>query len=112
MLSTWLGLKNEFYLYGIELSELACEALAFCVELAEKGVQRAKARAKVLAMVVAKGTEDGWKMVEKLKTRPYAEDDEDDKAIRRAKKEIKTLKQAAAAAVSARALSGAAQEPA
>ncbi|KAK3252390.1 hypothetical protein CYMTET_38307 [Cymbomonas tetramitiformis] len=89
-------------LEGTQLPSNVVEALAFCVETAEKGVARARERGKVLAMVVDEGTEVGWKMAEKLERRSYAENDEEDKACRRARKEVKAENEAKAKANAAK----------
>ncbi|KAK3263191.1 hypothetical protein CYMTET_27995 [Cymbomonas tetramitiformis] len=89
-------------LEGTQLPSNVVEALAFCVETAEKGVARARERGRVLAMVVDEGTEVGWKMAEKLERRSYAENDEEDKACRRARKEVKAENEAKAKANSAK----------
>ncbi|KAK3277922.1 hypothetical protein CYMTET_14105 [Cymbomonas tetramitiformis] len=89
-------------LEGTQLPSNVVEALAFCVETAEKGVARARERGKVLAMVVDEGTEVGWKMAEKLERRSCAENDEEDKACRRARKEVKAENEAKAKANAAK----------
>jgi len=95
---------------GVALPDAATFALEFLVDVAEKGVARAKARAKILALVSDKGPEVGWKVCEKLERKSYADDEEDEKAIRKAEKEVKAEKllaaQAAAAKGRARQLAG------
>ncbi len=73
-------------LAGVQIPELALEAFAFVLEAAAEGAERARKRAKLLAMVADKGPELGWPMAEILELRSYAEDEEDDKAIRKAEK--------------------------
>ncbi|KAK3276846.1 hypothetical protein CYMTET_15113 [Cymbomonas tetramitiformis] len=89
-------------LEGVELPESVTLALEFLSETAEKGVARTKARAKILALVSDKGPEVGWKMCEKLERKSYAEDEEDEKLMRKAEKEVKAEKLHAAQAAAAK----------
>jgi len=89
-------------LEGVQIPETAVLALEFLQETAEKGVARAKARAKILALVSDKGPEVGWKMCEKLEHKSYAEDEEDEKKMRKAEKEVKAEKLQAAQAAAAK----------
>eukprot|EP00854_Cymbomonas_tetramitiformis_P020628 gene20628-biopygen21263 len=79
-------------LEGVELPDSVTLALEFLSETAVKGVARAKARAKILALVSDKGPEVGWKMCEKLERKSYANDEEDEKLMRKAEKEVKAEK--------------------
>ncbi|KAK3234015.1 hypothetical protein CYMTET_55715 [Cymbomonas tetramitiformis] len=87
---------------GLELPEDAIRALERVVDLAEKGRERARARAKMLAMVSDKGPELGWPMCEKLELRSYVDNEEEDKAMRKAEKLVKAEKQVAVAAAKQR----------
>ncbi|KAK3242691.1 Uroporphyrinogen decarboxylase [Cymbomonas tetramitiformis] len=87
---------------GLELPEDAIRALERVMDLAEKGRERARARAKMLAMVSDKGPELGWPMCEKLELRSYVDNEEEDKAMRKAEKLVKAEKQVAAAAAKQR----------
>ncbi|KAK3283452.1 hypothetical protein CYMTET_8849 [Cymbomonas tetramitiformis] len=78
---------------GLELPEDAIRALERVMDLAEKGRERARARAKMLAMVSDKGPELGWPMCEKLELRSYVDNEEEDKAMRKAEKLVKAEKQ-------------------
>ena len=89
-------------LEGVEIPEAAVLALEFLQETAEKGVARAKARAKILALVSDKGPEVGWNICEKLEHKSYAEDEEDEKKMRKAEKEVKAEKLQAAQAAAAK----------
>ncbi|KAK3272017.1 hypothetical protein CYMTET_19662 [Cymbomonas tetramitiformis] len=89
-------------LEGVELPETVTFALEFLSETAEKGVARAKARAKILALVSDKGPEVGWKICEKLERKSYADDEEDEKLMRKAEKEVKAEKIHAAQAAAAK----------
>ncbi|KAK3243733.1 hypothetical protein CYMTET_46629 [Cymbomonas tetramitiformis] len=89
-------------LEGVELPETVTLALEFLSETAEKGVARAKARAKILALVSDKGPEVGWKICEKLERKSYADDEEDEKLMRKAEKEVKAEKMHAAQAAAAK----------
>ncbi|KAK3280541.1 hypothetical protein CYMTET_11634 [Cymbomonas tetramitiformis] len=89
-------------LAGVELLENVTLALEFLSETAEKGIARAKARAKILALVSDKGPEVGWKICEKLERKSYAEDEEDEKLMRKAEKEVKAEKIHAAQAAAAK----------
>ncbi|KAK3259505.1 hypothetical protein CYMTET_31501, partial [Cymbomonas tetramitiformis] len=89
-------------LAGVILPDTATNALEFLADVAEKGVARAKARAKILALVSDKGPEVGWKVCEKLERKSYAEDEEDEKAIRKAEKEVKAEKLLATQAAAAK----------
>ena len=89
-------------LEGVELPEIVTLALEFLSETAEKGVARAKARAKILALVSDKGPEVGWKICEKLERKSYADDEEDEKLMRKAEKEVKAEKLHAAQAQAAK----------
>ncbi|KAK3281762.1 hypothetical protein CYMTET_10472 [Cymbomonas tetramitiformis] len=89
-------------LEGVELPETVTLALEFLSETAEKGIARAKARAKILALVLDKGPEVGLKICEKLERKSYAEDEEDEKLMRKAEKEVKAEKLQAAQAAAAK----------
>ncbi|KAK3246759.1 hypothetical protein CYMTET_43721 [Cymbomonas tetramitiformis] len=98
-----LALKDaKKELEGVELPENVTLALEFLSETAEKGIARAKARAKILALVSDKGPEVGWKICEKLERKSYAEDEEDEKLMRKAEKEVKAEKIHAAQAAAAK----------
>ena len=53
-------------LEGVHIPELALEAFVFVLEAATEGAERARKRAKLLAMVADKGPELGWPMAEIL----------------------------------------------
>ncbi|KAK3273884.1 hypothetical protein CYMTET_17901 [Cymbomonas tetramitiformis] len=93
-------------LEGTQLPSNVVEALAFCVETAEKGVARARERGKILAMVVDEGTEVGWKMGRWLKNwsvvRMLRMTRRTSKACRRARKEVKAENEAKAKANAAK----------
>ena len=79
-------------LEGTDLPILAVEAFEFVRETALTGADRALKRAKLLALVSDKGPELGWKIAEIMEVRPYAENEEEDKAIRKAEKLAKAEK--------------------
>jgi len=79
-------------LEGESLPEEFTQAVEFIAETAEKGIARARARAKTLAMVQDRGADLGWDMADILEKRPYADDEDDDKNIRKAEKLAKAAK--------------------
>ncbi|KAK3271323.1 hypothetical protein CYMTET_20320 [Cymbomonas tetramitiformis] len=89
-------------LEGVDLPETVALALECLSETAEKGIARAKARAKILALVSDKGPAVGWKMCEKLERKSYADDEEEEKLMRKAEKEVKAEKLQAVQAAAAK----------